>query len=232
MVGKPGYEVLDGSVTLDGRDLLSMPAWERAVAGLHLVMQYPTEVPGVTLVDAMAEALKSRGRETSDLEAVLRDEAERINFEERFLHRPLNVDLSGGEKKRNETLQLAVLRTEDRDPRRARLRARHRRPARLCPPRRGDEQRRARRAGDHALQPIARRAATRSRAHPVEGTDRGERWARARRRARHLRLRRLRRRRGRRRAASTTSSRASPTPGSVCFRRRVASSEADRTGGG
>ena len=64
VVGKPGYEVLDGSVTLDGRDLLSMPAWERAVAGLHLVMQYPTEVPGVTLVDAMAEALKSRGRET------------------------------------------------------------------------------------------------------------------------------------------------------------------------
>jgi Fe-S cluster assembly ATP-binding protein len=109
VVGKPGYEVLGGSVTLDGRDLLSMPAWERAVAGLHLVMQYPTEVPGVTLVDAMAEALKSRGRETADLEAVLRDEAERINFEERFLHRPLNVDLSGGEKKRNETLQLAVL---------------------------------------------------------------------------------------------------------------------------
>jgi Fe-S cluster assembly ATP-binding protein len=86
-----------------------MPAWERAVAGLHLVMQYPTEVPGVTLVDAMAEALKSRGRDTDHLEALLREEAERISFEERFLHRPLNVDLSGGEKKRNETLQLAVL---------------------------------------------------------------------------------------------------------------------------
>ena len=109
VVGKPGYEVIEGSVTLDGRDLLAMPAWERAVAGLHLVMQYPTEVPGVTLVDAMAEALRSRGRDTVELEALLRNEAERISFEERFLHRPLNVDLSGGEKKRNETLQLAVL---------------------------------------------------------------------------------------------------------------------------
>ncbi|MGH9133716.1 MAG: Fe-S cluster assembly ATPase SufC [Ilumatobacteraceae bacterium] len=109
VMGKPGYEVLAGSVTLDGRDVLTMAPWERAVAGLHLVMQYPTEVPGVTLVDVMAEALRSRGRDTGDLEVVLRDEAARINFEERFLHRPLNVDLSGGEKKRNETLQLAVL---------------------------------------------------------------------------------------------------------------------------
>lgn len=109
VMGKPGYEVLEGSVTFDGVDVLAMAAWERAAAGLHLVMQYPTEVPGVMLDDVLAEALATRGRSTADLDQQLRDEAARIGFEERFLHRPLNVDLSGGEKKRNETLQLAVL---------------------------------------------------------------------------------------------------------------------------
>jgi Fe-S cluster assembly ATP-binding protein len=110
VTGKPGYEVLEGTVTLDGADVLAMPAWRRAVAGLHLVPQYPTEVPGVLLDDVMSEALQARGRATDGLGALLRAEAGRISFEERFLHRPLNVDLSGGEKKRNETLQLAVLR--------------------------------------------------------------------------------------------------------------------------
>ncbi len=109
VMGKPGYDVIDGSVTLDGVDVLALEPWERAAAGLHLVMQYPTEVPGVMLDDVMAEALATRGRPTDDLDARLREEAARIGFEERFLHRPLNVDLSGGEKKRNETLQLAVL---------------------------------------------------------------------------------------------------------------------------
>ena len=109
IMGKPGYEVLGGSVTLDGVDVLAMPAWERAVAGLYLVMQYPTEVPGVALDDVMEEALIARGRPTDQLGATLLAEAARIGFDERFLHRPLNVDLSGGEKKRNETLQLAVL---------------------------------------------------------------------------------------------------------------------------
>ncbi len=110
IMGKPGYEVLEGSVMLDGIDVLALPAWQRATAGLHLVMQYPTEVPGVMLDDVLDEALTSRGRDASTLGQLLLDEAERIGFEERFLHRPLNVDLSGGEKKRNETLQLAVLR--------------------------------------------------------------------------------------------------------------------------
>ncbi|MDA3015565.1 MAG: Fe-S cluster assembly ATPase SufC [Actinomycetota bacterium] len=110
LMGKPGYKVTAGTVTLDGVDMLGLPTWERAVAGLHLVMQYPTEVPGVALDEVLAEALSSRGRATDGLTAELEVEAERIGFEERFLHRPLNVDLSGGEKKRNETLQLAVLR--------------------------------------------------------------------------------------------------------------------------
>ena len=110
VMGKPGYTVTAGSVTLDGADVLAMPAWQRAASGLHLVMQYPTEVPGVLLDDVLGEALAARGRSTDGLSELLQEEARKINFEERFLHRPLNVDLSGGEKKRNETLQLAVLR--------------------------------------------------------------------------------------------------------------------------
>jgi Fe-S cluster assembly ATP-binding protein len=109
IMGRPGYEVTGGSITLDDIDVLALPAWKRAVAGLYLVMQYPIEVPGVMLDDVLGEALTSRGRDISDLGEVLRAEAARINFDERFLHRALNVDLSGGEKKRNETLQLAVL---------------------------------------------------------------------------------------------------------------------------
>ena len=109
VMGKPGYEVLEGTVTLDGVDMLTLPTWERAVAGLHLILQYPTEVPGVTLQAVLAEAYSARGLDGSGLEQALRDEAAAINFDERFLQRPLNVDLSGGEKKRNETLQLALL---------------------------------------------------------------------------------------------------------------------------
>lgn len=109
VMGKPGYEVLAGSVTLDGEDVLARPAWERAAAGLHLVMQYPTEVPGVALDDVMREALAARGRAIADLDERLGREARGIGLEARLLHRALNVDLSGGEKKRMETLQLAVL---------------------------------------------------------------------------------------------------------------------------
>lgn len=111
VMGKPGYTVTGGKVLLDGVDMLALPTWERAAAGLHLVMQYPTEVPGVTLDAVLTEALKDRGRsaDVAALASHLRTEAARINFDEKFLDRPLNVDLSGGEKKRNETLQLAVL---------------------------------------------------------------------------------------------------------------------------
>ena len=109
VMGKPGYEVLAGAVTLDGQDVLGLAPWERAAAGLHLVMQYPTEVPGVALDAVLREALAVRGRVIDDLDALLAVEAGRIGLEERLLHRALNVDLSGGERKRNETLQLAVL---------------------------------------------------------------------------------------------------------------------------
>ena len=109
IMGKPGYVITGGSVTLDGVDMLALPTWERAVAGLHLVMQYPTEVPGVKLHDTLAEALGARGRSTSSLESTIATEAGRINFDLDLVERALNVDLSGGEKKRNETLQLAIL---------------------------------------------------------------------------------------------------------------------------
>lgn len=110
IMGKSGYEVTGGYVTLDGVDLLSLPTWKRARAGLFLAMQYPTEVPGVSLEDAMRAALVGTEREGAGVREALLAEAERIGFDARFLDRPLNVDLSGGEKKRNETLQLGVLR--------------------------------------------------------------------------------------------------------------------------
>lgn len=109
IMGKPGYEVHAGEVLLDGVDLLGLPAWQRAQAGMHLVMQYPSEVPGVGLADMLEEAFRSRGRDASELAAEVTAEADRINFPVALLDRSLNVDLSGGEKKRNETLQLALL---------------------------------------------------------------------------------------------------------------------------
>src|SRR5206468_7003768 len=110
IMGHPGFEVLSGSVTLDGIELLGLPTWRRAQAGLFLAMQYPIEVPGVSLEDAVGEAFAATGRDRGRVTALMRDEADRIGFDARFLARPLNVDLSGGEKKRNETLQLGVLR--------------------------------------------------------------------------------------------------------------------------
>ena len=112
LMGKSDYEVRGGTVTLDGADLLALPTHERARAGLFLVMQYPTEVPGVRLEDLLGEALVAAGRAGApgELHDDIAAQAGRIGFEERFLERFVNVDLSGGEKKRNETLQLSVLR--------------------------------------------------------------------------------------------------------------------------
>ena len=109
VMGAPGYDVYSGTVTLDGVDLLALPTWKRAQAGLFLAMQYPTEVPGVSLGDAMAAALAPQGRATTEVADLVAAEAVRVGMSTALLTRPLNVDLSGGEKKRNETLQLAVL---------------------------------------------------------------------------------------------------------------------------
>ncbi len=109
LAGHPAFTVTGGAVTLDGVDLLAMVAWERARAGLFLAMQYPTEVPGVRLDEMLRESAVAAGRDVDAVTQLLVDEAGRIGFDARFLERPLNVDLSGGEKKRNETLQLATL---------------------------------------------------------------------------------------------------------------------------
>jgi Fe-S cluster assembly ATP-binding protein len=110
LAGHPAFTVTGGTATIDGADLLAMEPWERARAGLFLAMQYPTEVPGVRLQEMLEEAFEASGRDRSDVAAIVAREAERIDFDPRFLTRPLNVDLSGGEKKRNETVQMATLR--------------------------------------------------------------------------------------------------------------------------
>ncbi len=109
VMGKPGYEVTAGSVTLNGVEILGLPTWQRAQAGLFLAMQYPTEVPGVSLSDVLSVAYQAGERSADELDDVLKAEAERIGFDHDLLRRSLNVDMSGGEKKRNETLQLGVL---------------------------------------------------------------------------------------------------------------------------
>jgi Fe-S cluster assembly ATP-binding protein len=110
LMGRPGYEVTGGTVTLDGVDLLDLPPWRRAQAGLFLALQYPTEVPGVSLYDLLQTSARAAGRPSDGIAAEIRAEAERLSLDPRLIDRPLNVDLSGGEKKKNETLQLGVLR--------------------------------------------------------------------------------------------------------------------------
>jgi Fe-S cluster assembly ATP-binding protein len=110
LLGRPGYRVTGGRVTLDGVDLLALPTWQRAQAGLFLGMQYPIEVPGVSLADVLRESLRAGGRDPAEVPELVGAEAARVGFDARFLSRPLNVDLSGGERKRNETVQLGVLR--------------------------------------------------------------------------------------------------------------------------
>ncbi len=109
IMGKPGYEATAGSVTVDGVDLLSLPTWQRAQAGLFLAMQYPTEVPGVSLDDMLSNSFQAAGKSVDGLAEALTAEADRLAFGREFLERALNVDMSGGERKRNETLQLTVL---------------------------------------------------------------------------------------------------------------------------
>jgi Fe-S cluster assembly ATP-binding protein len=110
VMGRPGYEVLSGTVTLDGVDLLALEPWQRAQAGLFLALQYPTEVPGVSLHALLESAARAGGRDVTSVDAAIRAEVQRLTLDPRLIDRPLNVDLSGGEKKKNEALQLGVLR--------------------------------------------------------------------------------------------------------------------------
>jgi Fe-S cluster assembly ATP-binding protein len=109
IMGRGDYEVTSGSVRLDGEELLGLPTWRRAAAGLFLAMQYPVEVDGVRVLDVLDAALRARGETDGGLADRLASEAERLTVADEFLTRGVNVEFSGGEKKRAETLQLAVL---------------------------------------------------------------------------------------------------------------------------
>ena len=108
LMGRPGYEVTSGSITIDGLDVLSLQTWERAQAGMFIVMQHPIEVPGVKISDLLTEVALAYELNPQESLSSLREEAANLGIDESLLDRELNVDLSGGEKKRNETLQLLV----------------------------------------------------------------------------------------------------------------------------
>jgi Fe-S cluster assembly ATP-binding protein len=116
LAGRDGYDVTSGSVTFKGEDLLALKAEERAAKGLFLAFQYPLEIPGVSNLTFLITAVKSQARlrGEKDLDAVqflklVRATAKTLNVSEDMLKRPLNVGFSGGEKKRNEVLQMAML---------------------------------------------------------------------------------------------------------------------------
>ncbi|MBV7409813.1 Fe-S cluster assembly ATPase SufC [Maritimibacter sp. DP1N21-5] len=114
--GRNGYEVTEGTATLDGQDLLSLEAEERAAAGLFLAFQYPVEIPGVGNMTFLRTAVnaqrKARGQEemsAADFLKFIRAKAKELKIDAEMLKRPVNVGFSGGEKKRNEILQMAML---------------------------------------------------------------------------------------------------------------------------
>jgi Fe-S cluster assembly ATP-binding protein len=107
LMGRPGTTVTAGSIRMDGRELVGLPSWERARAGLFLALQNPVEVPGVGLRSLLDAAVDGIGSAT--LDERLSAEATAVGLDQKLLTRALNVDLSGGEKKRTEMVQLGVL---------------------------------------------------------------------------------------------------------------------------
>ena len=114
--GRPGYEVTEGSITFDGQDLLELAPNERAAAGVFLGFQYPVEIPGVSNVQFLREALNAQ-RGTRDEKPLsgaeflklAREEARKLDMDAEMLKRPVNVGFSGGGKKRNEMVQMGVV---------------------------------------------------------------------------------------------------------------------------
>ncbi len=116
LAGRDGYEVTGGSATLDGQDLLGIEPEERAAAGLFLAFQYPVEIPGVgnmtflrTAVNAQRKARNQDEISAADFLKLVREKAKALKIDAEMLKRPVNVGFSGGEKKRNEILQMAML---------------------------------------------------------------------------------------------------------------------------
>ena len=116
LAGREGYEVTEGSVTYRGEDLLDLEPNDRAARGVFLAFQYPIEIPGVATMQFLKVALnsqrKARGEKelsTPDFMRLVKDRAAKLNVSQDMLKRPVNVGFSGGEKKRAEILQMAVL---------------------------------------------------------------------------------------------------------------------------
>ena len=116
IAGDEDYEVTNGSITLNGDDILELDATDRALAGLFLAFQYPVEIPGVNNVEFLRMAYNAKqkhlGKPESDpleFNTLLQEKVSELNIPEELLDRELNYGFSGGEKKRNEILQLAVL---------------------------------------------------------------------------------------------------------------------------
>ncbi|QXQ05633.1 Fe-S cluster assembly ATPase SufC [Sphingosinicellaceae bacterium] len=116
LAGRAGYEVTSGSVTFDGQDLLALEPHQRAAAGLFLGLQYPVEIPGVSNLAFLRTALNAQRKQRGEAEAsgaefmkLIKVEAEGFGLSMDMLKRPVNVGFSGGEKKRNEMVQMAVL---------------------------------------------------------------------------------------------------------------------------
>lgn len=114
--GREGYEVTDGSATLDGMDILDLDPDERAAAGVFLAFQYPVEIPGVQMTTFLKTALnavrKARGEEELDaigLLKLMKSKCKELGISDEMMKRAVNVGFSGGEKKRNEVLQMAML---------------------------------------------------------------------------------------------------------------------------
>jgi Fe-S cluster assembly ATP-binding protein len=114
--GKPGYEVTGGSVTFEGTDLLELSPDQRAARGIFLAFQYPLEIPGVATMTFLRTALnaqrKTRGEpelSTPEFLKRVREVSAKLSIDQEMLRRPVNVGFSGGEKKRNEILQMALL---------------------------------------------------------------------------------------------------------------------------
>jgi Fe-S cluster assembly ATP-binding protein len=116
LAGREGYDVTEGGASLDGEDLLAMEPEERAAAGLFLAFQYPVEIPGVgnmtflrTAVNAQRKARGEDELSAGDFLKLVREKAKKLKIDAEMLKRPVNVGFSGGEKKRNEILQMAML---------------------------------------------------------------------------------------------------------------------------
>lgn len=114
LMGHPKYEVTDGTVTLDGEDVLDMAVDERARAGLFLAMQYPSEIAGVTNSDFLRSAINARRGEGNEISLIkfirqMESKMKELDMNPEFAHRYLNEGFSGGEKKRNEILQMMPL---------------------------------------------------------------------------------------------------------------------------